>query len=159
RPVVFARYAKSLRAHQWVKNLFVLAPAIFSKELFDFQIARLSISAFLMFCVVSSAVYVANDIRDVEADRIHPTKCKRPIASGELSITNAWRLVGVLLFIALALALTLPLAASAIALSYCVLNIGYSWGLKSIPYVDVLVIALGFVMRVLCGSAATGIQI
>jgi 4-hydroxybenzoate polyprenyltransferase len=137
----------------------VLAPAIFAKQIFDPRVAQQSFTAFCLFCIVASSVYVVNDIRDIDADRKHPTKRNRPIASGAFPVPQAWQLVVVLLLCATLIAAMLPVEATVIVAIYCIVNIVYSTGLKHVPYVDVLIIAFGFVLRVLCGSVATNVAI
>lgn len=146
---------KAMRPHQWVKNLFVLAPLIFAKELFDPQMAMRTGLAFLFYSLLASSVYLMNDLADVEADRAHPVKRGRPIASGRVPVNAARAAAAVLVVTALGGGFLLinPLFVAAAA-SYFVLNIGYTLGLKKIAYVDVLCIALGFELRVLAGSFA-----
>lgn len=149
----------TLRPHQWVKNLFVLAPLVFSKHLFDTALAARSLAAALVFCAVSGAVYTFNDLRDAELDRAHPLKRRRPIASGALSESHAMVLAVVLTGAALAVGtlVTWPLAAAVAA--YLAINLGYSLGLKHIAYVDVLLIAAGFLLRVVGGALAIDVPV
>ncbi len=145
---------RTMRPHQWVKNLFVVAPLFFAREVFDTDRVKLTAAAFALFCMVSSSVYVLNDLADLESDRAHPVKCKRPLASGKVSV-NAARVTGVLLLglglVGSAL-ISLPFAAT--LLSYLVLNVGYTFRLKRVAYVDVLCIATGFELRVIAGTLA-----
>ena len=108
----------------------------------------------LSFCLVVSAVYVFNDIIDVEADREHPIKKNRPIASGKISIEFAWVIFSIFLLLSFALALAINVWVFLTVLSYLVLNILYSLKLKTLPLIDVACIALGFILRILCGCAA-----
>lgn len=146
-----------MRPHQWVKNLFVLLPVVFAKGLLDLPRLGPSLGAFGAFCLASSAVYVLNDLRDVEADRAHPKKRSRPIASGEVSETSARKLIWVLAASALALASVARPEVSLVVLGYLLLNVAYTLWLKRIAYVDVLCIAAGFELRVLAGTVAAAV--
>lgn len=143
-----------MRPHQWVKNLFVVAPLVFSKHLFDVAFATRTLIATLAFCALSGAVYAFNDLRDAELDRAHPLKRHRPIASGALSEQAAMVLFGVLALAGLAASAALAWSLAAVALAYLVLNLAYSTGLKRIAYLDVTIIAAGFLLRVLAGGLA-----
>ena len=148
----------SMRPHQWVKNLFVLAPLVFSKQLFRGD-AVTGLAAFSLFCLASGAVYLMNDIFDLHADRLHPIKRNRPIASGALplgvAISSATTIVGAALLGAFALEHRFALVLA----GYLVLNLCYSKTLKHIPYVDVLTIATGFVLRVYGGAFAIDVEV
>jgi 4-hydroxybenzoate polyprenyltransferase len=145
---------KTMRPHQWVKNLFVLAPLIFAKELDDVPMLIRALLGLVSFCLLASAVYILNDLADAELDRAHPIKKNRPIASGKLSERNA-RIAGVVLVVtALGLGMVLGWAFAAAAFAYLVQNVAYSFGLKRVAYVDVLMIAAGFELRVLAGAFA-----
>ena len=145
---------RTMRPHQWVKNLVVLAPLVFALELFHVGTLLRALAAFALFCVLAGAVYVLNDLVDVEADRQHPTKKHRPIASGRVSEGQAKVALGVLATIAIAGGLALGVPFLCAALGYLALNLAYSFKLKKIAYVDVLCITLGFELRVLGGSFA-----
>lgn len=155
-----AGLVKTIRPHQWVKNLFVLAPVFFAKNVFHPDLLARAISAVAVFCVLSGAVYTLNDVVDAEADRIHPKKRFRPIASGQVPIGAAKTFLGVLVVSALAAALLLfhP-SFAAVAAGYFTLNVAYSLKLKKIPFVDVLCIAGGFVLRVLGGGLAIDVRV
>ncbi|HTJ84307.1 MAG TPA: UbiA prenyltransferase family protein, partial [Polyangiaceae bacterium] len=145
---------RTMRPSQWVKNAFVLAPVVFAKQITHPSIIVSAGGAFGVFCLLAGAVYTMNDLVDVEADRVHPKKRFRPIASGRVPIPVA-RVVAVLLVLAsLGGALLGPWQFFATALGYLVLQIAYSFRLKKIAYVDVGCIAAGFVLRVLAGSFA-----
>ncbi len=146
---------RTMRPHQWVKNLFVVAPVVFAKQLTHPQVIKGGISALVVFCLLASAVYTLNDLVDVDADRVHPVKRRRPIASGVVSVPLAKAMVAGLLALALAGAALAPPAFAAVALSYFLLNVAYSFRLKNVAYVDVGCIATGFVFRVLAGGYAT----
>lgn len=146
---------RTMRPQQWVKNTFVLAPVVFAKHLTDPVTLRSAGLAFGVFCLLAGAVYTLNDLVDAGADRVHPVKRFRPIASGRVPVPAAKALFVGLVIAALAGALLLPLAFAATAVGYFALNLAYSFGLKKIAYVDVGCIASGFVLRVLAGGFAT----
>lgn len=145
---------KTLRPHQWVKNLFVAAPLIFARHALDTPYVVRTALAVLAFCALSGAVYAFNDVRDAEADRAHPTKRHRPIASGKLSERAALISAGVLALGALAGCLVLDWRLAAFAAAYLVQNVLYSIKLKQVAFLDVALIASGFILRVLAGAAA-----
>ena len=145
---------KTLRPHQWVKNLFVAAALVFSRHLTDVDFVVRTGLAVLAFCLLSGAVYAFNDVRDVEGDRVHPTKKNRPIASGALSERAALTSAGILAVIALGGAFALSWKTGVYASLYLAQNVAYSLRLKQIAFVDVAVIAAGFILRVLAGAAA-----
>jgi decaprenyl-phosphate phosphoribosyltransferase len=145
---------KSVRPHQWVKNLFVAAPVVFAGRAGDPQAILHAAGAFASFCFLSSAVYQLNDLVDIEKDRAHPLKRRRPIASGALPVPAARALAGGLTLGALLIAGLLGASFVAIALGYLGLNIAYSLWLKRVAFVDVGCICVGFVLRVLGGAFA-----
>jgi decaprenyl-phosphate phosphoribosyltransferase len=144
----------TLRPHQWVKNLFVVAPLVFSKHLFDAGFALRTAGAVAVFCALSGAVYAFNDVRDAAQDRQHPTKKFRPIAAGQLGETGGLVTAGILAALALAGALVLDWRLAAVAGIYAVMNLAYSISLKRIAFVDVFIIAAGFLLRVAAGAFA-----
>lgn len=150
---------KTMRPHQWVKNVFVLAPAFFAKDLFVFELFKRAGGAFAVFCLLAGAVYTINDIVDAPADRVHPVKRFRPIASGRVSLGAAKTLAVLLFVVAMAGALYGPPLFAAVALLYFVQNLAYSFRLKKVAYIDVGLIALGFVLRVVAGGIATRIHV
>jgi decaprenyl-phosphate phosphoribosyltransferase len=145
---------KTLRPHQWVKNLFVAAALVFSRHLTDLEYVARTGLAVLAFCMLSGAVYAFNDVRDAEADRAHATKRYRPIASGALSQRAAMTASVVLAALALGGSFLLSWKLAAIAGLYLAQNVAYSVKLKQIAFIDVGVIATGFILRVLAGAAA-----
>jgi decaprenyl-phosphate phosphoribosyltransferase len=151
---VLAGLLRTMRPHQWVKNLFVVAPLVFAKELFDTAMAVRTAWAFLLFCLVSSTVYVLNDLSDVEADRAHPVKRHRPIASGMISTTTARNAALVMALTGVGGALLLGVTFLGAVMVYLLLNLAYSAHLKRVAYLDVLSIAAGFELRVLGGAFA-----
>jgi 4-hydroxybenzoate polyprenyltransferase len=144
----------SLRPHQWTKNLFVLAALAFSKHLFDGDAVWRAGAAFVIFCALSGAVYVVNDLADVERDRLHPLKRARPIASGALSVPVARAAAPSLFALGLLAAWTLGPGFFLCAVAYLALNLAYSFGLKNVVILDVLAIAIGFVLRAVAGAVA-----
>ncbi len=142
---------KTMRPRQWTKNVFVLAPLVFDRQLTNPTALARSLAGMLLFCLISSCVYVLNDIMDVNSDRVHPVKKNRPIASGALPIKGAYLLVAVLLLITVPLSFWLSPAYGIIALIYFGINLAYSIWLKHIPLIDVLIIAACYVLRVAAG--------
>jgi 4-hydroxybenzoate polyprenyltransferase len=149
----------SLRPQQWTKNLVVLAALAFSKHLFEGGPLLRSLLAFVVFCGLSGAVYLINDVADAERDRLHPRKRLRPIASGELSVRTALVVAAVLGTACLALSLLLGAAFAVCAVGYLALNFAYSLRLKEIVILDVLSVSLGFVVRAVAGAVAIAVHI
>lgn len=147
------------RPHQWIKNVFVLAPVVFAKDLFVASLVLRAAGAFLVFCVLAGAVYTMNDIADAKADRAHPVKRYRPIASGLISRNQAVLFAVTLVALGLGGAAFLPLPFFLTAAGYFLMNIAYSFGLKRVPYLDVGIIAAGFVLRVMAGGYGTQINV
>jgi len=151
---------KTIRPHQWVKNLFVMAPIVFAKNVFHPESLTRALLAFGVFCLLSGSVYTLNDLVDVEADRVHPKKRNRPIASGRVPINAARAFLAVLVVSAFSLAaLLFKTAFFAVALAYFLLNVAYSLRLKKIPFIDVMCIGAGFVLRVLGGGFAIDVRV
>lgn len=151
--------ARTLRPHQWVKNVFVLAPVVFAKEVFESRLLWQAASAFAIFCLLAGAVYAMNDVADVAADRVHPVKRFRPIASGRVPLSWARVLCALLVLVSFGWASSLGLWFLGATVAYFSLNLGYSLRLKHIAYVDVGCIAAGFVLRVMAGGFATEITV
>lgn len=154
------RYLKLMRVHHYMKNLLVFAALVCSGQLFVPAKLCAGVLGFFAFCATSSAIYIINDIRDCEKDRRHPTKCRRPIASGAVSVCNAI-ILAVVLFVlaALFIAPVFKLSAVLLLLLYIVLNLAYSFGIKNVPIADITVLAAGFVIRVIYGAQLTEIII
>jgi 4-hydroxybenzoate polyprenyltransferase len=153
-----------MRPHQWVKNGFVFVGVLFAHAWGDSAVVMQALSAFVAFCLVSSAVYVMNDLIDRAQDRLHPEKCRRPLASGAVSVRAALMLAAACLLAGLGLAwggfsaLGLPGSQAAwIFVAYLLLNVGYSLGLKHVVILDVFIIAAGFMLRILAGTLGIGI--
>ncbi len=142
-----------------MKNLFVFVPLVFAHRLDRFDLALRSAAAFAAFCAAASAVYLLNDLRDRAADRLHPVKRLRPIAAGRLGTSPALAAAGVLAAGALGLAWTLGPGFSICLGLYLTLNVLYSLGLKRLVIVDVMTIALGFVLRVEAGALAIAVEV
>lgn len=150
---------RSIRPQQWTKNLLIFAPLLFSKQLFVYTETLHTISAFIFFCLISGSVYLLNDLIDLENDKRHPLKCKRPLASGALSTRAAMIACAVLLCVcALAGLYVLNTGFLLTAAAYLVLQILYSTFLKHVVIIDVFCIAAGFVLRVVAGAEAIGVS-
>lgn len=152
-------YLAALRPKQWTKNAIVFAALVFDHQLDDTRRLATVIGAFVWFCLASSAVYVINDLRDVESDRQHPQKRSRPIASGQISTLGAWSLVGLLLLVSVPAALLLRPAFGVVLVSYLVLMTAYTFVLKHLVIVDVFAISAGFVLRAAGGAVVLDIPI
>lgn len=155
---------KLIRPHQWLKNVFVMIPMFFGGSLLDPSDIRASVVTFFAFSFIASSVYCFNDIIDVEADRRHPVKCKRPIASGAISVRSAWALMALMFLLSVGTVCLLDtyshvINVGLVILIYYILNILYSSKLKQYAIVDVCIIAFGFVLRVLAGGFATDIAL
>lgn len=149
----------SLRPGQWTKNLFVFAGLLFGKQLFDARAVAVSCAAFAIFCALSSVIYLINDVADREADRRHPLKSRRPIASGQLAPGTAVASAVVLAAVAVAGAWLLRPAFALVAVAYLVLLTAYSARLKHVVIIDALTIAIGFVLRAVSGAVAIEVPI
>ena len=149
---------KSMRLRQWPKNLFILAAVIFDGQLFNRASLLVSIAGVLVFCLISSSVYLINDVKDIESDRQHPVKKNRPIASGKLPVQVALTAAVVLLVISFPAAYLLSPGFAIISGIYFLMNLAYSFHLKHVPLIDVLIIAAGFVLRVAAGVTLIAVQ-
>jgi 4-hydroxybenzoate polyprenyltransferase len=159
RPSTLRALVVSLRPHQWTKNLVVLAALAFSKHLFEAGPLLRALAAFAIFCALSGAVYLLNDLADLERDRLHPLKRLRPLAGGALHPRLAAIAAAVLALGGLLLSFGLGRAFGAWATAYVALNLLYSFRLKEVVIVDVLCISLGFVVRAVAGAVVIGVQI
>ncbi len=148
-----------MRPSHWLKNAFILVPLIYSKTLFETPRLVEALLAFLLFSLASSAIYILNDIVDRDADREHPVKKDRPIASGRVSVRSA--LVHLLLLLPVVgfILMQLPWSVSLLVGIYFVLNLGYSFGLKHVILLDVFIVASGFMLRVLVGAYAIDVPV
>ncbi|MCG6963831.1 MAG: decaprenyl-phosphate phosphoribosyltransferase [Acidobacteria bacterium] len=150
---------RSLRAEQWLKNGFVLAPLVFAGRLTDSGSWVQGLAAVAVFCAAASATYLINDVRDREADRAHPLKKMRPIASGEVTVPGAVVMAAILLIAAAAGGMSLGWPFLSVVGGYVALTLLYSVVLKDLVFVDVLVVAAGFVLRVVGGAVAIGVPV
>lgn len=150
----FLGLLKLIRPKQWVKNGFVFAPLIFSGELLNPNAIKYTFLAAFLFCVASSATYIVNDLRDVEADKRHPKKSKsRPLASGVLSKNTALTLLAFLYLVLVSSYFVIPKVILVITI-YLILNLAYTLFLKHEPVIDIFTIAIGFVLRIIAGAVA-----
>src|SRR6266511_4117888 len=149
---------KTMRLRQWTKNGFVFFGLIFDKQLFRPEPFFRTLEGFFLFCLISSAVYLFNDIADVEADRNHPTKKSRPIASGKLPMPVALTAALLLTIIAIPLGYLLSPVFALILTSYLITNLLYSRWLKHVSILDVLIVSSGFVLRVGAGVALITVE-
>jgi 4-hydroxybenzoate polyprenyltransferase len=160
---------KTIRPHQWVKNLFVAAPMFFHKDVFvtgpngvpalNLVVTGRAFAATAVFCLLAGAVYTINDLADVEADRVHPVKRFRPIASGDVPEPVAKMMAAGLVVLSLGLAYLLGTWFAAAALAYFVLNLAYTFKLKHVAFLDVALLATFFVLRVVAGGFGTNVHV
>ena len=159
------KYFKLLRIKHYIKNILVFLPLFFSKNLMNKTQLLISTLGFILFSMVCSIVYIINDIKDIESDRNHPVKSKRPLASGEISIKKAFLIILLLLIIFSAIIISCSyfninlISSLLLLLLYFVLNLAYSFGLKNYPIIDIIILALGFVIRVLFGGTIIDVNI
>jgi len=154
-------YLKLLRVHQWVKNLFIFLPPFFALKLKSEFVLEKGIIAFFAFSMIASATYIFNDMLDINADMLHPTKCKRPLASKEVSFIEGGILIAILLLLGSYLFVFViknPVA-TFIAVFYLLQNVLYTIKLKHIAILDVVIISVGFVLRILLGGVVTNTQL
>ena len=147
-----------MRPRQWAKNLFVFAGLLFSHKLFT-PLAAVALAAFAVFCLLSGAMYLLNDVADRDKDRLHPRKRLRPVASGRLSVPAAVTAALVCLAVALGASVAMSWPFAAVAVAYALLLTAYSLWLKHVVLVDVLVVAIGFVLRAVGGAVAIDVEI
>jgi 4-hydroxybenzoate polyprenyltransferase len=141
----------SMRPKQWLKNIFVFAALVFDRQLITVDSLLITVAAAILFCLASSLVYIINDLADIESDRQHPTKQNRPLASGQLLKQTAIFSAVVIALLTFPTAFILDLGLGAIVLGYFIIMLAYSLWLKHVPLIDVMIIALGFVLRVAAG--------
>ncbi len=145
-------YIQLIRPKDWAKNLFMFVPVFFAKEIFNFDILSNVLAGFACFCCIASSIYIINDYRDIEDDKIHPVKSKRPLASGAVSKSTALIICTLLIIAGFTGAWFIRDKFLFVLGIYFLLNIGYSFGLKNIPILDIIIIAIGFVLRVKGGA-------
>lgn len=150
-----------LRSHQWLKNLFIFLPLFFDRHLLDLAYLYPTLVAFMAYNFAASAIYCFNDIWDRSADRLHPKKCKRPIASGSISVRGGYIVMAFCLAISLVILSSCERRYSLFAIVgfYLAMNIAYCVFLKRIALVDIFIIAVGFVLRIWVGGVVTGIYL
>ena len=157
------KYLKLIRPQHWIKNFFVLIPMFFGGELFDLESITNGIVVFFAFSFVASSIYCYNDIVDADADRSHPIKCRRPIASGAVSVRHAYWLMAAMFLLSMStLSLLPPLSmwnVMAVVLFYYVLNLAYCSKLKQYAILDVCIVAFGFVLRIIAGGQAEDVEL
>ncbi len=155
---MFRALLKTMRPRQWSKNIFIFAALVFDKQLLIPTSLLRTIAGFVLFCLISSAVYIFNDLADIEADREHPEKRNRPIPSGKLPIGTAW-VAGILLVVfSVGAGFTLSSSFAMVVIVYFLLNLAYSKWLKHVLILDVLILAAGFVLRVGAGVALIHVE-
>lgn len=146
------KFLRLIRVHQWIKNVFVFVPLLFSLHLFDKDYFETTLLAFLVFCLASSAIYVINDLVDIESDRAHPVKKDRPLPSGAISQTAAMITASLLLVLVFWMMMYFNVEFILLVVAFVVLNVLYSFWLKNLVLLDVFSIAAGFSIRVLAGA-------
>ena len=153
---------KVARPTHWIKNIFVFLPIFFGGALLNTTEVVAAALTFMSFSLAASAIYCLNDIIDVDADRAHPVKCKRPIASGAITIPQAYGMMTVSLLLSIVLMFLLPeghAKSILVIIAYFVINVAYCLRLKEYAIIDVCIIASGFVLRILAGGYATGVHL
>ncbi len=148
-----------LRVRHWVKNLFVFLPAFFAGQILQLEVLIETCIAVVSFCLVSSAVYIVNDIRDIDEDKAHPQKSKRAIASGLIKTEQAVLISVVLVLVSFSLLAMASTSALIVLVGYFVINMLYSFGLKNIVVLDLILIAVGFLLRVYAGGIISDIPV
>ncbi len=153
------RYLKLVRIDQWVKNLFVFIPAFFAARITEQGVLLGTVMAFFAFCLVAAGVYIFNDLCDIEQDRLHPEKCRRPVASGQISAPQAKLLLAISVALGLLLAIQLHQYVLIGCALYVVLNFAYSLKLKHFALLDVSMIGIGFLLRIWVGAVAANVPV
>ncbi|MCE5175161.1 MAG: UbiA prenyltransferase family protein [Bacteroidales bacterium] len=160
---MFIEIIKLLRPKQWLKNTFVFLPMFFDGKMLNIELWKECIVAFFALSFAASSIYCFNDICDIKTDQKHPKKCKRPLASGEISVTTGYLMMSLCLVVSFLILVDLAGTQKwldfAIILFYVFMNLFYTVWLKKYPIVDVFIIALGFVLRVVMGGVSTGIEL
>lgn len=152
------KYLRLIRPQHWIKNVFVLVPMFFGGVLFDLTTIESGLLVFMAFSFIASSIYCYNDIVDADADRHHPVKCRRPIASGEVLVSHAYLLMVVMAVLSAAMIMLLPspvrMGTAIVVAIYYVLNLAYCSKLKQYAVLDVCIVAFGFVLRIVAGGVA-----
>jgi len=157
--VAFRATIKLMRLHQYIKNIFIFLPLFFALEITNINLLLNALLAFIAFSLSASSIYIFNDYMDIEVDRLHPKKRKRPLASGEVSKKSAKSLIAILSIVGISLMAVVSLKALYVLLLYVGLNIAYTLHLKHIAILDITIIAIGFVLRLFVGAFATDIKL
>jgi decaprenyl-phosphate phosphoribosyltransferase len=152
-------WVKLLRPHQYTKNIFIFLPLFFAVRITDVDLLLHAVLSFVLFSLLASAVYILNDLKDIEEDRAHPTKSLRPLASRAVSTSSAKILMFILASISLGSALLIQWELAFILSIYLLINVGYSLGLKHVAILDLFIIATGFLLRIFAGSVSTGVEL
>jgi 4-hydroxybenzoate polyprenyltransferase len=155
---LFSGLLKTMRPRQWPKNGFVFAALFFDRQVLDINSILQAILAFILLCLVSSAVYIMNDLADIESDREHPTKRDRPLPSGQLSPNAARIALVILVVVGMSASFTLSFVFGLILLGYFLLQVAYTWQLKHMVLLDVSAVATGFILRVAAGVAIVEVE-
>lgn len=152
------KYLRLIRPQHWIKNVFVLVPMFFGGVLFDLTAIESGLLVFMAFSFIASSIYCYNDIVDADADRHHPVKCRRPIASGEVSVSRGYLLMAVMAVLSAIMVMLLPspvrMGTAVVVAIYYVLNLAYCSKLKQYAVLDVCIVAFGFVLRIVAGGVA-----
>lgn len=154
-------YLKLMRIKHYFKNLLIFLPLIFSMSFYSLENDIKTVIGFILFSLVCSMVYIINDINDIEKDKKHPRKCKRPLASGEVTKKEAYILLAILAIIVIggSVLMNTGIYSSIILVVYLILNILYSKFLKNIPIIDVICLVIGFVLRVVYGASIIDVEV
>lgn len=156
---ILSQYIALLRPHHWIKNSFIFLPLFFAGEVFNIGKLFDCFAGFFAFSFIASSIYVVNDYMDIENDRKHPDKCTRPLASGAVSKNSAITLFLITFFIGVGIAILIKPKFLFVLMLYFLMNIGYSLGLKNIAILDIVMIAIGFVLRIKAGGVISMIAI
>jgi len=149
----------AIRPYQWVKNILVFAGLVFSLSVLNWTKVSLTVGAFLVFCAISSSIYLLNDLRDINEDRKHPFKKNRPLPSGKLNLNLARITMIILMILAFGFSYYINSIFTIIILTYCILNIGYSMGLKKVVILDVMIVSIGFLLRAVAGAIVIQVEV
>ena len=152
------KYSLTLRIHHWLKNLLVFSPLILAHQ-FDYDSIYMAVNAFICFCLTASLIYIINDLRDIKFDQLHSTKSLRPIASGSISKSSIFILIIILSILSIVLSLNINANFSLILLSYFILTLLYTYGLKKIIYIDLIILTSFYIIRIIAGGFAADIAV
>lgn len=148
-----------IRPSHWIKNLFLLIPIFFAGRLFQLEEVEIILAGIVAFSLVASGIYIINDLKDLQIDKLHPLKKLRPLPSGLITKSTAFILLSILLLCGLTLAAFLDYTFLILLGIYLLMNIGYSFGLKNIPIVDLFIVSLGFLIRIHSGGILSGVAV